>query len=434
MGERDIYSNVARLARVYQYNREGGQVRWLYARGLGTNSAVDVLGSAFGKGGQERIHGALHCLQQLIAEYDEVQQAYPAKIVLDVFGFSRGAALARHFVNVIKQGAFEMDAIYRRIPKDAYRISFLGVFDTVSSFGKPGNNTDLGYAFHVAPHWLDSGGLHLVADDEHRANFPLQAILAGQDLEHPRDLSEGTLKEVVLPGAHSDVGGGYKSQHVQGQSNNDLARVALEYMYCEARSQGVPLDTKNSPDGSEREEAVFWSANAGMKRAHTRLMALYASIPQLRALHRRARVLVIAHERLAAEAERSQAALAGGNRARPDQRELHLRRTRERSSQISTLHKNIEREIEDCFDRRRDHVEFINICRELYGSWVHKSHSPHNRTTGMTTGMHGLEGRREVFYSAAKSLVSGGTPTRATPRAFKAGAWIDRECLEAHSK
>lgn len=436
MTEPELYSNVARLARIYQIDREGRAVRWLYARGVGTNKGVtrDALGNAFGLGGQDRISGALHCLQRLVAEFNETNQSFPAKIVLDVFGFSRGAALARHFVNVIKQGAFNLDAEYQRIPKEVFRIGFLGVFDTVGSFGMPGNNSDPGYAFQIAPHWLEAGGLHLVADDEHRDNFSLQTILPGQDSAHPRDMEDGSLKEVVLPGAHSDVGGGYPASATQGQSNNALGRVALEKMYLEAQSRAVPLSMNNAPKGAEDERARFWGSDATMKSAMTGLMDGYWSYPRLRELHRRWRVLGVAEEKLGIVIRARERELEYGDRLSGGPRERELERNREKVEQILSRRSELETDMESCFARRRDYDEFVKVSNAFYAGWVHRSHNPHNRTIGMAAGLYGIEGRRAVFYAGVKSLCRDGASRRAAPRAFNDGAWIDDECLKENGQ
>jgi len=126
-------SNVARL---YELFKEGESSHKLYIKGLGTSSVGDIdfgdggavtktFGAGFGYGGQRRIDYALKVLKEFSESIDSED-----KIELDLFGFSRGAALARHFTNVIQ---------------DLQNISirFLGLYDTVGSFGLPGNETNL---------------------------------------------------------------------------------------------------------------------------------------------------------------------------------------------------------------------------------------------------------------------------------------------------
>ena len=430
----NTYSNVARLARSYRIDQDNRTVRWLYVRGPGTDGGItgNPLGNAFGRGGQKRVFGAMHCLQQIIEEFHHAHQSYPEKILLDVFGFSRGAALARHFVNVIKQGAFRMDATYRRIPRRAFRIGFLGVFDTVGSFGLPGNDTDLGYAFHVAPHWLECGGLHLVADDEHRENFSLHSILPRQDREHPRDMADGTLSEVVLPGAHSDIGGGYPPELKQGLANNELQRIACERMYDEARERTVPLDSKNAPAPKDGEATDAWSPDSRLSSSYARLMGLYQTQVGLRSLHRRWRVLNVGHEGLSLKLRRLERELDGPGATRNWQRVKRFEHDQKRLADIASTRKEVEQEMQGCFDRRKDYEAFMALANDFYASWVHRSHHPHNGAIGMEPGLHVLEGRRSVFLAGLKDLLAEKAVVLVSPRAFKDGAWMDRICLEVH--
>lgn len=429
-----VLSNVAKLARIYRIDADRCEVRWLYVRGIGTSRGVDPLGGAFGKGGQDRIVGALYCLQQLLQEFQVIHDAVPTKVVLDVFGFSRGAALARHFVNVIKQGAFDLDAEYQVIPKEAYRIGFLGVFDTVSSFGMPGNDSDRGYTFHIEPHWIEAGGLHLIADDEHRANFSLQAMISGQDLQHPLDMEVGRLREVVLPGAHSDIGGGYSSEQTQGQANNELGKIGLVQMYAEAKCKSVPVDISYAPEDKDVESKLYWHVDQRLKDGHSELMNLYRAYPDARRMHRRWRVLGIAAEKLASEVRNAETARPEGSATRVRARERELQRDREILNETASQRRDAEKALEAMFAGSREFKKFMALSEEYYAAWVHKSHSPYNRTIGMRAGVHGLEGRRAVFFAGKVSMDAEQGFRRAAPRAFTNGAWVDRKCLEVHRK
>jgi hypothetical protein len=78
--------------------------------------------------------------------------------------------------------------------------------------------------------------LHMVAAHEIRNSFPLDSVLQGA--RYPR-----SCREMVYPGAHSDVGGGYR----QGEGARSpvpgslLSLVALRTMRAEAIRAGVPL-------------------------------------------------------------------------------------------------------------------------------------------------------------------------------------------------
>jgi hypothetical protein len=158
------------------------------------------------------------------------------RVRIAVFGFSRGAAAARVFVTWLKQ------AYGSEIAGLELKIDFLGIFDTVASVGlaqsAPTQDGHSGWAsaenLKVAD---DVRCVHLVAAHEVRGSFPLDAI------------GSGTLhKEVMYPGVHSDVGGGYEPQE-QGRSlgagavgdGKKLSQIPLAQMYREALIAGVPL-------------------------------------------------------------------------------------------------------------------------------------------------------------------------------------------------
>lgn len=163
------------------------------------------------------------------------------KLRLSVFGFSRGAAEARAWVNLVLQ----------RFPQGVggipLQIDFLGLFDTVASVG-------MAQSFpHADGHssWAAKDGMvvpdavrrcvHLVSAHEVRGSFPLDSILQG-------GVRPPNCKEIVYPGVHSDVGGGYPLND-QGRAlgvgvvanARKLSQIPLAQMYREARMAGVPL-------------------------------------------------------------------------------------------------------------------------------------------------------------------------------------------------
>ncbi|WP_224654066.1 T6SS phospholipase effector Tle1-like catalytic domain-containing protein, partial [Pectobacterium versatile] len=147
------------------------------------------------------------------------------RVVFDVFGFSRGAAAARHFVNVIDQKAdhplvqaiantptIRLKAGFDWANRDDVRITFVGIFDTVASSYHPSLNIRLqdDCAERV---------VHLTALDEVRKHFPLTRIT-------PTAIGTSIpahFTELALPGAHSDIGGGYYSRWSLRNPNSDPA-------------------------------------------------------------------------------------------------------------------------------------------------------------------------------------------------------------------
>ncbi|QCJ70118.1 hypothetical protein C9446_09810 [Providencia heimbachae] len=184
-------------------------------------------------------------------------------IKLFVYGFSRGAAEARAFIHWVAQ-LFDLDTpenttiIKQTIANIPLTIEFLGILDTVPSVGV----VHLVPAFTGHFDWAnDTQQLpdeirypnfvrccrHFVAAHEQRLCFPLDTvrrpqIKAGFSQGH-RAYPPHTL-EVVYPGMHSDVGGGYPMND-QGKApegdDHILSQIVLHDMYAEAFSAGAPL-------------------------------------------------------------------------------------------------------------------------------------------------------------------------------------------------
>jgi hypothetical protein len=142
-------------------------------------------------------------------------------ITFDIFGFSRGAAAARSFASrlndLVGNVGTEDEKRMVRLKKDylyeavfegtKIKVRFMGLFDTVSSFN-PGLGLAPGkeFANDVKELGLDipacvSKVVHLVAADEYREYFALTTVLSAGH--------KGM--EILLPGAHSDIGGGYRA-------------------------------------------------------------------------------------------------------------------------------------------------------------------------------------------------------------------------------
>jgi len=193
--------------------------------------------------------------------FDEVEKALaPHRLIkiinLSIFGFSRGAALARAFSNdLLKKCHTDKDGILR-YGTYAMRINFMGLFDTVASFGVPGGNVDLPWDERnlVVPTCVERC-VHLVSAHEVRFSFPV-------DLIRRQGKLQCGWREEAYPGVHSDVGGGYApadqgSLYAQGLTNN-YARIPMREMMSEAVTHGVRMlsysdvETINAPLFDER--------------------------------------------------------------------------------------------------------------------------------------------------------------------------------------
>ncbi|MDF1643902.1 MAG: DUF2235 domain-containing protein [Pseudomonadales bacterium] len=158
------------------------------------------------------------------AAFVDLEKHYQAGDKIFVFGFSRGAAIARRFCSIVSETKGHKTK----------KITFLGVFDSVASIGMPDLNTDEGRSrdvifedHHIAPNIKQA--LHLLSLDDKRKAFQPTLMNAEQ-----------RVSEVWFTGAHSDVGGGYRRD---GLSDN-----ALRYMLDELDRRDTGL-IKLAPSG-----------------------------------------------------------------------------------------------------------------------------------------------------------------------------------------
>lgn len=290
----DAHSNVARLYKAHpESDPANGQYRF-YVPGLGTyfrqiGDIGDDDGMAFGKYGDGRLNKAMQWLTDTIAKHPSNKII---EIKLSVFGFSRGAALARAFARRVDDACEEKGKVqfWPSVNKPC-SIYFMGIFDTVASVGAPASTNIL--SVRIAKNWepLDKGlderrigmlgtGLndiafganagadptqamydghmswawnlrlpkmvkkltHLLAMHEVRNSFPAETVWDGA--EHPAGAVE-----MVYPGVHSNVGGGYRPG-VAGKSTEGallLSKLPLRKMHDDAKAAGVPLLSLEDP-------------------------------------------------------------------------------------------------------------------------------------------------------------------------------------------
>ena len=229
----------------------------LYLRGVGTTGLKleTFIEGATGIGVDDNIRSAYQFISQNYVPGDEIF----------LFGFSRGAFTARSLAGLITAcgilfreslNALPDAWIYYRSPKphspatfavkydlrchvDA-QITFLGVWDTVGSLGIPGSllaaSNKEKFAFHdTSPSPLVKRAVQALAIDEHRHDF-IPTFWTG-------DVPPGvTIQQVWFAGAHSDVGGGYKTR--------SLADIPLVWMARQAEAAGLALAWKCLPDPS----------------------------------------------------------------------------------------------------------------------------------------------------------------------------------------
>jgi uncharacterized protein (DUF2235 family) len=204
-GRYDLNTNVVRFKDLYAGTK-------FFYKGVGTKHGTlgKFLGGAFGVGGHERIEDAKRDLARQLAAGDRD---------IDIVGFSRGAALAVHFANVVGDDGVEVNGV-----KEKPAVRFLGVFDVVAAFGIPVNlpgfnfnRINLGYKLTLAK--CVQSCYHALALDEARQAFRPTRVRGGC--------------EVWFRGVHSDVGG--------GNDNHALNDISLRWMLRKAIATGLPM-------------------------------------------------------------------------------------------------------------------------------------------------------------------------------------------------
>jgi Uncharacterized alpha/beta hydrolase domain (DUF2235) len=287
------HSNVARLFQSHPLDDSVLNRFSFYVPGLGTyfseigDRGNTTRGRGMGHMGQDRINWAFKKFDEVIKQAEARAQNPTNKILsikVSVFGFSRGATAARAFVRDLAQRCNVKSGEYRLKQGDyPVEVIFLGIFDTVASVGMPmsGNNTpgatSLGWyatqttvdvragsptngilamafgepgadpapgSFDGHASWADGlevpalvkRCVHMVSGHEMRNSFPVDSALFGQ--RYPDGVAE-----MVYPGVHSDVGGGYQPGEGARSAHPGemLSLIPLRAMHQEARSAGVPL-------------------------------------------------------------------------------------------------------------------------------------------------------------------------------------------------
>ena len=201
--------------------------------------AMRILGGATGLGARDKLDQMWQLLESRFRRGDRV---------VDIVGFSRGAAMALEFANMIKKR------------KPEARIRFLGLWDTVGAFGIANNplqlprdniyrlthsrilsilgsgsvltfvpdsvvqQTNLGYSLTV-PGNVDYA-VHALALDETRDAFRVTRLVGA--------------REVWFSGGHGNVGG--------GGSDSGLSDITLLWMIKHAEKCGLQFDQSRLAD------------------------------------------------------------------------------------------------------------------------------------------------------------------------------------------
>ncbi len=179
----------------------GGKQKSYYYNGIGTRESgvnIPLLGwlcSVAKKSVNKVIAPSFSDASEILneAKQDFRNAQYQAGDKLVVFGYSRGAALARKFANMIFA------------ERQDVRVSFLGAFDTVAAMDgihRQGEKikSDVLFENGTLNERIDRA-VHLVSIDEDRVSF--MPTLMNKDKNAPE-----RILEVWFPGVHGDIGGG----------------------------------------------------------------------------------------------------------------------------------------------------------------------------------------------------------------------------------
>ncbi len=206
---RGSYSNsVTNIGRLYnEYKAEDKKSYRIYMEGVGTKALEEDerfpdMGLGIGDRGVITISN--NAISEISTELEFLSvNTNEIKLVFDIFGFSRGAATARHFANEIYK---KMDGlVYEKLQLDSsskVSINFIGLYDTVAAIGGIKDLLDTtdennhGINLYL-PKDIANKVVHFTAHHECRDNFSLNSVAP----EH---------QEIALLGVHSDIGGGYK--------------------------------------------------------------------------------------------------------------------------------------------------------------------------------------------------------------------------------
>lgn len=249
----NYYTNIYWLNKLYHKEPElkdgiKNIQRDIYIEGIGTenNKADSLWGMGLGNNDTGVIAKTDRAMIQLRRVLTEVVGALRGKDItiaslqFDVFGFSRGAAAARHFTNRV----FEQDLVLVRTIATAFQpveyqgkpageVQFLGLFDTVTAVGgmldglDPHDGNNLAVKIGLPP-GVAKQVFHLTAMHECRYNFCLNSVKA----QWP---------ELSLPGAHADIGGGYNPQE---EEYLFLSRPAVETVLADVPTEATSVYQK----------------------------------------------------------------------------------------------------------------------------------------------------------------------------------------------
>ncbi|MEM8809127.1 MAG: DUF2235 domain-containing protein [Cyanobacteria bacterium P01_G01_bin.38] len=199
-----------------EYIESGLQAEYLPGVGSATRLTNRIIGGAFGLGARGVVNNAF---DKLKAHYKNGDR------VIDIVGYSRGAAIARAFADKTFQDYAQLIDNNGHPLIEPPEIRFIGLFDTVASFGSPLNDNELLFQERIPK--TAKYTFHAMSLDVRKIGFGLD-----------RAYGENVL-EVWFRGGHGDIGG--NSTLSDGSPNRSRTNIALNFMLKKARAAGIEL-------------------------------------------------------------------------------------------------------------------------------------------------------------------------------------------------
>ena len=201
----------------YQAYRDSGLPAH-YFPGVGSTMGLldRTLGVAFGAGAWGIVNRAWRQLKANFRQGDRT---------IDIVGYSRGAAIARVFADrTYRRYGQIVDATGHPLTEPP-PIRFIGLFDTVASFGIPLNDNELFFQERIPPTTQQT--FHAMSLDVKRPGFGLDRAYGANILE------------VWFRGGHKDIGGNAALQ--DGAPNRTRGNIPLVFMLKKAIASGLAL-------------------------------------------------------------------------------------------------------------------------------------------------------------------------------------------------
>ncbi|OCA79256.1 hypothetical protein BBH99_06400 [Chryseobacterium contaminans] len=259
------FTNIYKLYKSFTGNEK------IYIEGIGTVSGAEDSNFAmttcanppYGKGysSDDKLQKAEDFVEKTILD-----GAYEYHFYL--YGFGRGGMLAVTFSHWL----------FSNYSLDKIKVKFLGAFDTVES--KPFNTYDLNVPRQV------ENVLHICAVNECRFFFPLTGFFENSKMMQDYKFRNFTSvwKEIFVPGAHADIGGGYLEGPQSVYISTDFANTDDLITYVQnIRNRKIHPDGNKVWDallsefGVERKDA-FSKAYVCRDKVYNELSKLYGRL------------------------------------------------------------------------------------------------------------------------------------------------------------